>query len=90
MTVTAHFSFHLDPSQLEHAYEVIHSSLAATRAFPGNIGVEAWIDDDQLANVETSGRKLSMRIGEIELSQPLGIASFRTHAALRNIKMRRL
>ncbi|CAN5352653.1 hypothetical protein BH09ACT10_BH09ACT10_20090 [soil metagenome] len=46
MTITAHFSFHLDPTQLEHAYEVIHDSLAATRAFPGNIGVEAWIDNN--------------------------------------------
>jgi hypothetical protein len=52
--------------------------------------VEAWLDDDQTANVETEGKRLGLRSGEIELSVPLGIASFRTRAALRDIKLRRV
>jgi sugar phosphate isomerase/epimerase len=52
--------------------------------------LEAWIDDSQLAKVDIDGRKLSMRGGEIELSAPIGIASFRTRAALRNITLRKL
>jgi hypothetical protein len=31
-----------------------------------------------------------MRPGEIELSQPLGIASFQTESAIRNITLRKL
>lgn len=58
------------------------------RVTPGRL--EAWIDDVRLANVKVDGRKLGMRGGEIELSQPLGIASFRTQAALRNITLRKL
>ncbi|MHA3773945.1 TIM barrel protein [Verrucomicrobiota bacterium sgz303538] len=57
------------------------------RVTPGKI--QAWIDDEQVANVSTEGRKLSMRAGEIESSEPFGIASFRTRAALRDIKIRK-
>ena len=52
--------------------------------------LEAWIDDEQVIDVEITGRKVGMRIGEIESSQPLGIATFRTKAALREIKLRKL
>ena len=52
--------------------------------------IEAWLDDDQVVNVETEGKKIEMRAGEIELSKPFGIATFRTQAALRDIKIRRL
>lgn len=52
--------------------------------------IEAWIDDEQLVDVEIAGRKVGMRLGEIESSQPLGIATFRTKAALRDIKIRKL
>jgi hypothetical protein len=49
--------------------------------------IEAWIDDKQLIDVETEGRKISIRI-EVERSRPLGIASYSTTAALRDIKVR--
>jgi hypothetical protein len=52
--------------------------------------IEAWIDDEQMLNVETAGKKIGMRAGEIELAKPFGIASFRTVAALREIRLRRL
>ncbi len=51
--------------------------------------IEAWIDDEQVVNFETAGRKLSIR-PEVGLSRPFGIASWRTTAALRDIKFREL
>jgi hypothetical protein len=52
------------------------------------IGV--WLDDKQIINLPLEGRNIALRFGEIELSKPLGIASYETAAALRGIKMRRL
>ncbi len=52
--------------------------------------IEGWIDGEQMLNLVTDGKKISMRPGEIELSAPFGIAAFRTEAALREIKLRRL
>lgn len=52
--------------------------------------LEAWIDDEQLVDADIEGKKISMRLGEIEMSQPLGIATFRTRSALRGIKFRTL
>jgi hypothetical protein len=39
--------------------------------------------------VDTTDRKISIRI-EVEPSRPLGIASWSTKAALRNIRIRKL
>jgi hypothetical protein len=50
--------------------------------------IEAWIEQKKVVNVTTTGRKVSLRFGDIELSKPLGIASWDTGAALREIKMR--
>lgn len=52
--------------------------------------LEAWLGDEPMAKVELQDKKLGMRAGEIELSQPFGIASFRTKAALREIKLRKV
>ena len=49
--------------------------------------IEAWIDDEQMLDVETKDKKIGMRFGEIEASKPCGIATFRTHGALREIKL---
>ena len=51
--------------------------------------IEAWLDDQNIVDVVTTGRKISIR-PEVELSQPLGVASWMTGAAIRNIKLRRL
>ncbi len=51
--------------------------------------IEAWLDDKQMADVDTEGRRISIR-PEVELSRPLGISSFSTTAALRDIKIQRL
>jgi hypothetical protein len=52
--------------------------------------LEAWIDNEQMINLELENKKLGMRAGEIELSQPFGIATFRTKGALKNIQLRDL
>jgi hypothetical protein len=52
--------------------------------------IRAWIDDEQVVNVDVAGRELSLRRGEIELSAPLGFASYNTTGRLRNIEYRRL
>jgi hypothetical protein len=50
--------------------------------------VEAWIDDQAVISVETSGRKLSLRPGDIEQSIPFGFATYSTVGALRKIEYR--
>lgn len=52
--------------------------------------IEAWIDDKQMVDLETKGRKITLRWGEIQKSLPLGVATFMTRAALRDIRIRRL
>lgn len=49
--------------------------------------IEAWIDDASIVNVATAGRRISIR-PEVELSKPLGIATWVTKAALRKIEIR--
>ncbi len=51
--------------------------------------IQAFIDDKKVIDATTEDRRLSTRI-EVELSQPLGMASFSTVAAYRNITMKKL
>jgi hypothetical protein len=57
-------------------------------AVTGN-NIEAWIDNEKVVDLTTTGKKLSIR-AEVELSKPLGIASWNTTAGIRNIRIRRL
>jgi hypothetical protein len=57
------------------------------RVTPGKI--EAWLDEEKLVDVVTAGRVIDTRI-EVESSKPLGIASWQTTAAIRNIRLRKL
>ena len=50
--------------------------------------LEAWIDQEQVVDLETKDRRIGLRGGEIEESLPLGIAAYQTQAALRNIRLR--
>ena len=52
--------------------------------------IKAWIDDKLFVDVETEGKSIDMRIGEIELSAPFGVATWMTSSAIRNVKMREL
>jgi hypothetical protein len=51
--------------------------------------IEAWLDNEQIVYLDTTGRDIDIRI-EVELSQPLGIATWKTTGAVRNIKLKRL
>lgn len=48
--------------------------------------IEAWIDDEQIVDLKTTDRKFAVW-WEQEPARPLGIVSWNTKAALRNIKL---
>lgn len=48
------------------------------------------IDGTQVMDVETTGKKIDLRQGEIYMSKPLGVATYQTSSALRNIRIRDL
>lgn len=47
----------------------------------------AWLDGQEIVNVEHAGRKIDVRL-EMESAVPLGIASWQTDAAIRNVRLR--
>jgi len=50
--------------------------------------IEGWIGDEKLINVETAEKRISLRAGDIELSKPIGIATYQTTAAFRQVSFR--
>ncbi len=51
--------------------------------------IRAWLDDEPIADVATAGKRIGIR-PEVDASRPLGIASYRTRAGLRDIRLRAL
>jgi hypothetical protein len=51
--------------------------------------IEAWLDDRQIITQAVKGNTIGIRL-EMELSKPLGVASWKTKSALRDIRLRRL
>lgn len=51
--------------------------------------IEAWIDDEKVVDLDTAGRRFSIR-DECDLCQPLGICTWCSSAALRNIRIRQI
>lgn len=51
--------------------------------------ISAWIDDNQIVDVDTTGQRIGTRF-EIDRSKPFGFATYQTTAKLRNAKLRRL
>ena len=51
--------------------------------------ITAWIDDKQVVKQEVKGHRINIR-PEMDLSCPLGIATWETKSALRNIRIREL
>jgi hypothetical protein len=80
-----------DASENETTQSIIFESggwyTVRIRVTPAKI--EAWLDERQIIDLDLKGITVSTRI-EVEPSQPLGVASYRTKAALRNIRLRRL
>jgi hypothetical protein len=57
------------------------------RVTPG--WIQAWIDDELVIQVNLAGRTVGLRDGtQIDLSVPLGIATYSTVGAIRNIQYR--
>lgn len=52
--------------------------------------IEAWLDDKSIIDQEITGKKVSLRRGDISLSVPIGIATYQTSAAFRSIRIRTL
>ena len=52
--------------------------------------IEAWIDVEKMVDLETTGKKIHMRFGEISESEPFGVATYQTRGALRNFTLKRL
>jgi hypothetical protein len=50
--------------------------------------LEAWVEQKKIVDLVTTGRKISTRFGDIELSKPFGLASWSTSSAFRGIRMR--
>ena len=48
--------------------------------------MQAWVDDDQIVDVEIGERKVDVRF-EVEESRPLGVATWQTGGAIKNIKI---
>lgn len=51
--------------------------------------IEAWLDDRQIITQPLKGNRIDIRL-EMDLSKPLGVASWKTKSALRDIRLRRL
>lgn len=49
-----------------------------------------WIDDKEIIDVDTTGLRLSLRAGPIDMCAPFGVASWQTSSELRSIRWRRL
>jgi 3-keto-disaccharide hydrolase len=51
--------------------------------------IQTWIDDKEIVDADIEGRKVGIR-GEMELSKPMGVATWNTKGALKNIRLRKL
>lgn len=54
------------------------------------VRIQGWIDGRLIIDADIRGRDVSLRPGEIDLSTPLGFATYSTVAALRKIEYRPL
>jgi 3-keto-disaccharide hydrolase len=51
--------------------------------------IDAWLDERQIVNIEIKSKRIHTR-EEMDVSKPLGIASWRTKSAVRDIRLKRL
>jgi hypothetical protein len=51
--------------------------------------IQAWVDNDQVVKVDTKEKRISIRL-EMESCVPLGVATWNTAAALKNIQLKNL
>lgn len=70
-----------------HTFEDKKWYKVRVRVLPNQI--LAWLDDKEIVNISTEDRRISVRI-EVELAKPLGLSTFQTTGAFRNIRVRPL
>jgi len=51
--------------------------------------IQAWLNDEALVDADITGKNIDVRI-EVEESKPLGIATWNTAGAVRNMKLKKL
>jgi len=51
--------------------------------------ITCWVDNKQIIRVAREGKKIGIR-SEVDLSVPLGLATYQTHGAARNLRLRTL
>lgn len=51
--------------------------------------LEAWVDKEQLVDVDREGKKFEVRV-EMETARPFGLATYATTGAFRNVRIRKL
>jgi len=56
----------------------------------GNETIKAWIDDKEMIDADTTGQRLSLRYGPIDVCAPFGLATWQCGSELRNVRWRRL
>lgn len=49
--------------------------------------IQAWLDKEQIVDIEIKGREVGLRFGPIDLQKPLGLANYQTKSAWKNIKL---
>ena len=49
--------------------------------------VEAWLDDDSIVKFKPKDFSIGLRAGSVELQKPLGLCTYQTTAAWRNIRL---
>ena len=52
--------------------------------------VTVWINEETVIDAKLAGKKVTMRVGEIEMSIPLGLTTYGTTGEFKNIKMKNL
>ena len=52
--------------------------------------LEMWVDKKQIIEQDIEGVRLSMRSGDIEMTEPFGLATWQTEARVKNIRIRTL
>jgi hypothetical protein len=50
----------------------------------------AFIDDKQIFDADTEGKKITMRFGDVEFCRPLGFASYSTTGEIKNLQITKL
>lgn len=52
--------------------------------------ITAWLDEEKVVDVDTAGKKLSLREGPISECAPFGLATWQTTGLIRNVRWRRI